>query len=138
MKGVIEIKDLITICISLITLIIPLMILFVNPPEKISPQTYVVFIGIILLILIGVYSIYIYSRWMQIIDDIKENSRAIKEMNKSLNLYELFNKMDVRLKVLEELIFKNKKGQIRIDPRIIFWILLIILLLLFLRTARFI
>ena len=63
-------------------------------------------------------------------------SKEIEEMQKALKVKELFNNMEIRLNVVEKLLDKlyNKRGQLNIDPRIILWILLIILLLLFLKS----
>ena len=66
-------------------------------------------------------------------NDLRDNKRDVNEIKKSLNYHNLFNEMDVRVKVIERLFDKiNKKGQI--DPRIIFIIIMLILLYLFLKS----
>ena len=74
-------------------------------------------------------------------ENIKNNASEISNIKKSLNFQKLFVGMEKRVIVLEKLIDKilygkNRKGQ-TIDPRIIFWILLIILLFLFLKSIGF-
>ena len=71
--------------------------------------------------------------------DIKDTKRELEDVKKDLNFKEMYNKMEVRLSVLEKLLeklLKGKKGQI--DPRIIIWIILLILLFLFLKSIGFI
>ena len=59
----------------------------------------------------------------------------MNEINKSLKPDEFYNNMEVRLRVLEKLSEKKgKKAQTGIDPRIIYWILLLILLILLLKS----
>ena len=72
-------------------------------------------------------------------DNIKSNSDDLKDIKKDLNFKELFNKMDKRLSTIEGLFEKinfkiNKKGQMSIDPRIVLWIIMLILFYMFLKS----
>lgn len=84
-------------------------------------------------------SVLYYGRWKKMHENISNNGRRIKEIRESLSFKDLFNDIEVRLRVLETWVLgeikKNKKrGQLNIDPRTILWILLLILLYLFLKS----
>jgi len=126
-----ESKDSISLILSLLAILIPTITFLISSPEKITPAmiTIFAFIGIFLLIF------YIYSnikpKWAFLTKNLLQNNREIEEIKNSLKQNVLYNDMDVRLRVIENLL-KNKRGQI--DPKIIFWILLAILLYLFLKS----
>ena len=78
-----------------------------------------------------------FSRWNDMNRNLQKTNKDIEDIKKHLNFRMLWNKMDVRLQVLENLFLKkNKKAQV-IDPRIIVWIILLILLYLFFRSVGF-
>jgi len=93
--------------------------------------------GIIVIVIIIIsVSHFVYQKYKKIIKDLRDDKKEIIEIKKSLNYKDLFNSMDVRLKVLEKLIEKrNRRAQI--DPRIIWIIVLLILLYLFLKSMGF-
>lgn len=127
--------EIINIIFVFISLIIPSIFFFMTSSEKIKIQTYIIFGIIILALIIGGIISYFISKWKKMGKDIYHVKKDINEMKKDLNFKELWNNMEVRLRVLENILFnkKNKKGQ-SIDPRIILWILLGILLYLFLKS----
>jgi len=64
---------------------------------------------------------------------MENDGRETEHIKRSLNFKELFDAVDVRLRVLEKLM-ERKKGQLGIDPRVLWWILILILLYLFLKS----
>jgi quinol-cytochrome oxidoreductase complex cytochrome b subunit len=131
-------KDLTSLIISSIVMIITLFSFFFTSSEEIPPQTYIIFGIIVVVILLGFFIFAIIQKWNGMNSKITGNQEQISEFQKSLNTKKLYDDMDKRISILENLINKlflgkNKKGQ-AIDPRILFWILLIILLLLFLKS----
>ncbi|MEK6889450.1 MAG: hypothetical protein AABW80_05080 [Nanoarchaeota archaeon] len=129
--------DIITLLIVIITAVIPLVTISQTSPDKIATNTYIIFGIIVLVLLIGSFIIYIISKWNKMNKDIEGTKKEVEEIKRDLNFKVLWNMMDVRIKVLEKLFDrKNKKGQM-IDPRIIFWIILLILLYLFLKSSGF-
>ena len=66
-------------------------------------------------------------------DLLMKHGRETEHIKRSLNFKELFDAVDVRLRVLEKLM-ERKKGQLGIDPRVLWWILILILLYLFLKS----
>lgn len=132
-EKVMEVINLIAIFLSII---IPVIFFFITSSEEIKSQTYIIF-GIIIFVSMGIGGItYIVTKWKIMGKDIGDTKKEIDEIKKDLNFKELWNSMDVRMRVLESLIKKNKKGQ-SIDPRILMWILLAILLYLFLKSIGF-
>ncbi|MBS3091961.1 hypothetical protein J4466_00930 [Candidatus Pacearchaeota archaeon] len=124
-----DLRDIVSLALAFISVVIPTIFFIISSPDKITNQTLIIFGIIVLSIIIGSFLTYLYSRW-------KRMSKEIEEMQKALKVKELFNNMEIRLNVVEKLLDKlyNKRGQLNIDPRIILWILLIILLLLFLKS----
>lgn len=133
----IDIKDIITILIGIISIIIPSYFLFMTSPDEIKNQMIIVFTSIIIILIIGTVISYIYNQWIRLNHNVKINKNKIEKLEKDLKGVELSFKLDKRIAIMENLIdkFINKKAQLQIDPRIIIWIALIILLLLFLKTA---
>ncbi len=121
-----KLNDIITLFLSLSALIIPLVIFFLTSPEDVSAQALIIFGIIVIVLFLGLFGFYFYSKWRNII-------RSVNEIRNSLKEKKLYDDMDVRLRVVESLLKVNRKGQI--DPRIIFWIILIILIFLFLRAV---
>lgn len=122
--------------VLVIAALIPIYFLFKTTPSQITSTAVVIF-GIIIgvIILIVIFS-FIYQRYKNMSNGIINNKNELNEIKKDLNFKELFNQLDVRVRVLEQLLKMNnkkrgKEGQI--DPRIIGWIILIILVILFLR-----
>ncbi len=135
-----EIKDIITLFIGIISIVIPSYIFFVTSPNEIKTPAIIVFIGIVIFIMIAIPIFYIYKRWVILNKIVKDNNKELKELREDLKNQEASFQIEKRLSIMENimhLIIKNKKSQIKIDPRIIFWILLLLLLLLFLKTAGF-
>lgn len=136
----IEARDLVSIILSIIALIITIFFFFVSSPDKITPQTYIIFGTIIILIFVGGFITYVTSKWKRMINIVENNRREVEDIKKAFDFNRLYQDTDTRLRVVESMIKmlfekKGKRGQI--DPRIIFWILLIILLVLFLRSIGF-
>ncbi|MAG02888.1 hypothetical protein CMI42_06120 [Candidatus Pacearchaeota archaeon] len=130
-----EIGNTINLLISIVALLIPIIIFIFSSPENITLLMIMIFSTIGVFLLISYILIYFFSRWREYSGDLSKIKKDNEEIKKSLNLNKLFNNMDVRVKVLESLILnKNKKGQ-HIDPRIIIWIIVIILLYLFLKVS---
>ena len=134
-------KDWLTI-ISNITLlvatVIPLYFLFVISPKQITTQVLVIFGIIIGTIFFTIFLIWVRDKYKKMINDIENNKKELEEIKKDLNFKELFNKMDIRLSVIEELMKNQKRGKRgQVDPRWIAIIILIILLILFLRQVGF-
>ena len=133
----INLKEFITLAIALISIIIPLYFFYITSPDEIRNQAVIVFIGISIVLLISIPIIYFYSQWSFLIRKVLQNSNEIKKLEKDLKDIISSFELEKRLSIMEKLIgniIKNKRSQIRIDPRIIIWIILIILLLLFLKT----
>lgn len=133
-RNSIEVKDVVSTALASITFLVSAVYLLFTSPPEITSTMLITFGIIVVVILFGSVFIYFFSRWNILKRDIAESNNSLEEIHKSLNLQKLFNDMDVRLRVLEELIkSKSKKGFI--DPRIFYWIILIVLLLLFLKFA---
>jgi len=130
--------ELINTFALILSIIIPTISLLITSPEEIKTQTYIIFGIIVLVLVIGGFTTYIISRWKKMNKDIHYNKIEMEDIKKDLNFKELWNSIDVRLKVLENMMLykKNKRGQ-AIDPRIIMWILLAILIYLFLKSMGF-
>jgi hypothetical protein len=126
-----KIIDTFSLFASILAILIPTIIFILSSPENITPIAIIIFSAIGIFLLIALFSFYFYSRWKNLCDEIDKNKKENQEIKKSLNLNKLFNDMDIRLKVLEKLII-NKKAQI--DPRILLWVIIAILLYLFLKT----
>lgn len=129
-------RNLTSLILALIAGIITLVSFFTQ--EEASSQTYILFGIIVIIVFLGLGAISIINKWSDMNKRISNNSTEVDEIQKSLNTHKLYNDMDKRMQVLEKLfdklvIPKNKKGQ-GIDPRILFWIILIILLILFLKS----
>jgi len=77
----------------------------------------------------------IYSGYKNLIGNINQNNKEITDIKKSLKFKDLYNNMDVRMKVLEKL-SENRNKKAQIDPRIIGIIILLILLYLFLKSMK--
>lgn len=125
-----ELRDVVSLVLSIVALVIPLIIFIVSSPEMINVLNITIFVSIGILLIIFSFFVYFISDFNKTKDMVYNNSFEITKMKKSLKDKDLLKDMDVRLRVLESL---NKKGQI--DPRIIYWILILILLYLFLKTA---
>jgi len=112
--------------IGIFAIVISFALFFVSSPEKITPQTLILF-GIIAIVLLALSFItYIISKWNKMNNDIENNKADMVEIKKAL--------LDIRLSILENLFNKKgKKGQ-AIDPRIIGWALLLVLLYLLLKS----
>lgn len=134
-----EIRDIISLVISSAVMIITIAAFFIQ--NNAPPQTYIIF-GIIILLIIITFSITsLIKKLNELNTKINKNKLSILEFQKSLNIKEIYNTMDKRIGILEKLIDiflvkKNKKGQ-SFDIRILFWILLILLLILFLKSIGF-
>lgn len=127
------VKDLITIAISLIALLVPFYFFIVTSPEEIRIQTYIIFIGTLIVLIISVFIIYIYSRWMNLIRNVNNSKTQIQDIKRNLNLKDLFSSIDKRL-IMLEMVARKKGKKAQIDPRVIVWIVLLILLILFLKS----
>jgi len=126
--------DIIGIIIAVTSVIIPIVFFLQTSSEEIKSQTYIIF-GVILIVLILITSFtYIISKWNKMSKDVLYTRRELENIKKDLNFNNLSNDIKVRLTVLERLLDmkKNKRGQI--DPRIIWWIILLILIFLFLKS----
>lgn len=134
-----EIKDIISIAISFIAIVVTIALFYFQEPENIPPVAIILSVTIISFSLVGFIIIYILSRWNDLSRRVENNKKEILEIKKSLKLHELYNDMEKRLSILEKLLeSKNKKGQRGIDPRILYWIILLILLYLLLRSIGFV
>jgi len=116
---------------SIIFAFIPLVYLLITSPSQVTAQamSYAISIFVIAVILFAI--ITVINGWNKMKTDIKKNSEDIGEIKKLLDFHNLFSDMKYRLSTMEQKL-KNKRGQI--DPRIIIWILLILLLYLFLKS----
>ncbi len=118
-----------TIVISLV----PAYFLLSSSPAEVTLQALVFFGFIVGLMSMGIIFTSIYQNWKKMRNDIDGVKQEINEIRASLNLKQITDSMNVRLQVVETLL-KKKKGQMGIDPRIIIFIFLLILLYLFLRS----
>ena len=127
--------NVIGLIVAIASLTIPVASFLITAPEDIKIQSLILF-GIMAVATIIFSVVYIiYSGYRRILRDMEDNRKEVHEIKKSLNLHDLFNAMDVRLKVVEKLLDKkNKRAQI-IDPRIIWIIIMLILLYLFLKSV---
>ncbi|HLC31732.1 MAG TPA: hypothetical protein VJK51_03615 [Candidatus Nanoarchaeia archaeon] len=128
-----EVKDVISIFLGLIAVVIPVFFFFISSPEEITFQTILIFGLISVLLLVGSIGYYLRGRWRMMHDLLMKHGRETEHIKRSLNFKELFDAVDVRLRVLEKLM-ERKKGQLGIDPRVLWWILILILLYLFLKS----
>ena len=130
--------EIINLLVLITSIIIPSLFFLLTSPSEIKTQTYVIFGIIALVMVVGGFVTYIISKWKGLVKGVKTIKIDIEEIKKDLIFKDLWNKMDVRLSILEHLFFekKNKKAQ-TIDPRIIVWIILIILIYLFLKSIGF-
>jgi hypothetical protein len=126
--------EIINFIALILSIIIPVVSLLIASPEEIPPQTYIIFGIIVLVFIVGGVITHIISRWKGMTKEISNTKKEMDDIKKDLNFKELWNKMDVRLTILEKMFDKkNKRGQ-SIDPRIIIWMLLGVLLYFFLRS----
>lgn len=131
-----ELVGKINALLLLVSTIIPAYFLFKTSPEEITGQAIIVFGVILVTLLTMVFFGYGYSKYKHIINSLDDDKVQIKEIKRYLNFKKTFSDMDVRLRLIEEMI-KNKKGEIEINPMIVGWIFIFILLLLFLRQVGF-
>ncbi|MAH06690.1 hypothetical protein CMI38_00385 [Candidatus Pacearchaeota archaeon] len=131
-----EIKDIITIAISVAAILVTVTIFYLQEPENISPIAIILSVTFVSVAIIGMTMISIWSRWNYLSFRISSNKNEIAEINKSLKIRELYNNMEKRISILEEII-KNKKAQTGIDPRYIYWIVLLVLFLLLLQSLGY-
>jgi len=116
--------EIINLLVLITSIIIPSLFFLLTSPSEIKTQTYVIFGIIALVMVVGGFVTYIISKWKGLVKGVKTIKIDIEEIKKDLIFKDLWNKMDVRLSILEHLFFekKNKKAQ-TIDPRIIVWII---------------
>ena len=129
-----KIANTITIFVTMLSIVLPSFFFIVTSSEKITTQTYVIFIGILMTSIAGIIIYYFYSKWEETTKRTIDNSKTIKDIKRDINTQNLFNDMEKRLSVMEAL-SKSKKAMI--DPRILFAIVLAILLFLFLKSINF-
>ncbi len=130
-----DIWNLFLQAISLTIAIISTYFMFTNSDNKeLNTSTLIIFGIIIGIIIIVFIFMFIKERYKNIEEEIKTNKKAIENIESDLNYKELFNKMEIRITVLEELLKMKKKGNSSIDPRIIMIIILVVLFLLFLKS----
>jgi hypothetical protein len=115
------------------SVLLPLYFFIKTSSEKISTETYVTFIGILIFLIICIIIYYFYSKWEEATKRSDNNSKAIGDIKKDIKTQSLYNNMEKRLSILEALL-KSKKGHV--DPRILFAIILSILLFLFLKSIN--
>ncbi len=133
-----EVKDLISILISIVAILITIGLFYLKDTENISLITVTIFVTIISVSIIGIIAAYILSRWENIIKKVEYNRKSLEEIGKSIKLKESYTDMEKRVSILEKLLeLNNKKGQIKIDPRILYWILLATLLLIFAKSLGY-
>lgn len=126
--------NVIGLFVAIVAIVVPTIFFIISASDEIKIQSIIIFGIISIIVIILSFSYLIYRGYRRMFNDFKENKRDINEIKKSLNYHNLFNEMDVRLRVIEKLFeMKNKKGQF-IDPRIIWIIVLLILLYLFLKS----
>jgi len=144
-----ETKTLLDIFLQLTALIftiIPVYIILKSSPQDVTTPILVIFGTILGVFILGIIFNFIYSRYKKAITDINENEQNLKllrdemhQIRKDLNFERMHNSLDVRLRVIETLLDDrnkgNKKGQLGMDPRLVIWIILLILLILFLKQA---
>ena len=138
MNKTLGIKEIITITIGVISLIIPSYFFFITSREELRNQAIIVFIGILIFLIIGMTVIYAYTRWSNLTQTVNSNRNKINQIEEDLKDTKSSFKLDKRMAITEELIdkfIKNKKAELNIDPQVVIWIGLILLLLLFLKTA---
>jgi len=129
-----QIANTIIIFLTIISLSLPSYFFIITSSEKISTQTYVIFIGILIVFIIGIIIYYFYSKWEETTIRTINNSKTIDDIKKDINTQNLFNNMEKRLSIMEAL-SKSKKAMI--DPRILYALVLAILLFLFLKSINF-
>ncbi|MDO8508802.1 MAG: hypothetical protein Q7S27_03910 [Nanoarchaeota archaeon] len=119
--------------VTLLSLFVPFILFVLNASEEIKVQSIIIFGIIAIASIISSVIYFFYQSYRNISLGLENNKKEMLEIKRSLNYKELFNNMDVRIKVLEKLLDrKSKKGQI--DPRIIWIIVMLILLYLFLKS----
>ena len=125
MKDKEKTRDVTSLIVAIIAMIVTLASFLTQ--ENLSPQTYILFSAIVVVVFLGLGVVSIVNKWNEMNQKIEENSKTMEELQKSLKDKELYNNMDKRVSIVEKLadkiLFgKNRKGQ-AIDPRILFWIL---------------
>lgn len=131
-KGV-DLFAIINLLVAIFAVLIPAIFFYLTSSEEIKTQTYVIFGVMAVVLLLGVFMIYIISKWKQMVKDIKLTKSELGDIKKELNFKDMWNKMEIRLNVLEALYKKDKRGQV-LNPYVIWWILILILLYLFLKS----
>ena len=121
--------------LALIVSIVPIYFLFKTSPTEITGSAFIIFGTIIGIIVITLAVFNGYKYYHEIKDDVRKNKNELAEIQKDLNSKKQFDEMEIRLRVVESLLSKGKKGEL-LEFKIIVSIILIILLLLFLRVMK--
>jgi len=87
-KKVVNTFDIITIVIGIITIIIPSYFFFVTSSEEIKDQTIIIFIGVLVILIIGTIISYIYNKWAKFTQIIQINKNKIKTLEEHLKKIE--------------------------------------------------
>lgn len=126
----------------LIFTVVPVFVLYKTTPTKITAQALIIFGIIIGVFLVAIIFSFVYSKYKKMCKDIEGNKKDLQDIKKELNFKSMFNKMDKKVEVMERVMdkivigkiskIKSRKGMI--DPRVMIWIILLILLYLFLKS----
>lgn len=117
---------------ALLVALIGLIPLAFELTDKESSNTAGFIILTSIFVFIVFYFIYTFV-WVKVkkyINQINDNSKKIEEIGKTLDYKEHFHQLDKRVSALE----MNMKKRGQIDPRIVIFIILLILLFLYLRN----
>tara|TARA_Y100000310_G_C20340286_1_gene649463 strand:+ start:49 stop:441 length:393 start_codon:yes stop_codon:yes gene_type:complete len=112
---------------ALIPLIITVYFFLITSSEDVQVQSFILF-GIIA---VSSFIYVLYISWKDRGKMIEGHSADLVQLEKDLNVHKLFEDLSIRLGVVENML-KKKKAQI--DPKLFYWILMIILLYLFLKS----
>jgi len=125
-----DIVSVIMVLVALFTIILQIF-----PPKTIKDQvnSIIYFIAIIGYISLLYGTVWISKKVRSYIDEINNNKQEIQDIKDKMNTEKKFNEIDKRLSILE-FFNKNRKGQIPINPKWFFLIILLVLFYLYLRS----
>lgn len=123
--------------VTIITLLVGLatIIFQIFPPKTPTDQ---VRSAIYFLAILGYIGILYFVMWVtdkvkSYIDQINKNTKEIQNIKEEMSIHKHFTEIEKRISLLE-MLRKNKKGRLAIDPKWIFLAILLILFYLYLRS----
>lgn len=123
--------------VTIIALLVGLATIFfqIFPPKTPIDQvkSAIYFLAILGYIGILYFVMWVTDRVKSYLNQINKNSEDIKELKEEMSIQKRFTEIEKRLSILEVL-RKNRRGRFAIDPKWIFFVILLILFYLYLRS----